>query len=92
MEYDLLIAEASGAWKNGNPERALSLLGVNVLKDSPEAVFLKGEIHYSLQNWGEALNCFRLCLHLDPDFVAAQTYVDLIMNILSFFHTDHFNP
>lgn len=92
MSNELLIEEASGEWKRGNPEKALSLLEDSALMDSTEALFLKGEIHYSLQNWGEALNCFRHCLQLDPDLKAARVYADLIMNILGFFHTDNFNP
>ena len=87
-----LIAEASLAWKNGNPDKALACLEDIMLCDSVEAIFLKGEIQYSMQNWGGALNSFRHCLLLDPDYKAAQTYVDLILNILGFFHTDQFNP
>jgi len=87
-----LIAEARGLWKNGNPDKALACLDDITLCGSTEAFFLKGEIQYSMQNWGGALNSFRYCLHLDPDYKAAQTYVDLILNILGFFHTDQFNP
>ncbi len=87
-----LITEARALWKNGNPDKALACLEDNALRESTEAIFLKGEIQYSMQNWGAALNSFRRCLHLDPDFKVAQTYVDLILNILGFFHTDHFNP
>jgi hypothetical protein len=39
-----------------------------------------------------ALNGFRKVLQLDPSQKAAQTYVELILNILGFFHTDQFNP
>lgn len=87
-----LIAEAHELWKSGSPEKALALLEHDALKESTEAIFLKGEILYSMQNWGGALNSFRHCLLLDPGFKAAQTYVDLILNILGFFHTDQFNP
>lgn len=84
--------EARREWKEGRPERALSLLKESALKDDPGALFLQGEIQYSMQNWGEALNSFRKCLRYDPYSREAKTYVDLIMNILGFFHTDHFNP
>jgi tetratricopeptide (TPR) repeat protein len=62
------------------------------LNEDTDAHFLKGEIHYSRQEWGLALNCFRKVLQLDPSQIAAQTYVELILNILGFFHTDQFNP
>jgi hypothetical protein len=86
------IGEARRLWKEGEAELALSLLHHPSLKENREANFLTGEIHYNNQNWGPALNSFRQCLHIDPEFKAAQTYVDLILNILGFFHTDHFNP
>jgi hypothetical protein len=87
-----LILKAKHTWKDGNPEQALRLLDVFSLKEDTDAHFLKGEIHYSRQEWGLALNCFRKVLHLDPSQIAAQTYVELILNILGFFHTDQFNP
>ncbi len=87
-----LIAEARILWKGGNSEKALELLGDPALIEEIDAIFLSGEIHYNNQNWGAALNCFRKCLQLKPAFTAAQTYVDLILNILGFFHTDQFNP
>lgn len=91
MEEDLII-EANGIWKEGDSEQALKLLNHPSLQSYPQAIFLSGEIHYNNQQWGLALNCFRRCLQFDPDNKAAQTYVDLILNILGFFHTDQFNP
>jgi len=91
-EMDDMIREARVAWKDGDAARALELLGTPALCENAEAIFLAGEIHYSMQNWGKALNCFRHCLLINPDFDGALTYVDLILNILGFFHTDQFNP
>jgi hypothetical protein len=94
MRYDTadLIIEARMAWKAGDSARGLELLGHPSLNENAEALFLMGEIYYSMQQWGTALNCFRHCQQINPDFEAAQTYVDLILNILGFFHTDQFNP
>lgn len=94
MEEELTdqIAEALKVWKTGDPDQALLLLNIPVLKENPEAIFLCGEIHYNNQNWGASLNCFRKCLQIYPEMQSAQTYVDLILNILGFFHTDQFNP
>ena len=91
MEEDLII-EANRIWKTGESAEALRLLGHPSLTENPQADFLAGEIHYNNQNWGLALNSFRRCIQLDPKNRAAQTYVDLILNILGFFHTDQFNP
>ncbi len=87
-----LIVEAREIWKAGDPTRAVALLDNPALKDNPEAIFLRGEIHYNNQEWGAALNSFRRCLQLDDSFKAARTYIDLILNILGYFHTDQFNP
>lgn len=87
-----IIAEALQIWQDGDAEKALQLLGDSSLKANAEAQFLCGEIQYNHQNWGAALNSFRTCLQIDPEMRSAQTYVDLIQNILGFFHTDQFNP
>ncbi|MCL4481683.1 MAG: hypothetical protein M1445_03510 [Bacteroidetes bacterium] len=87
-----LISNARHTWQEGDPEHALALLGHPSLQENVDAIFLTGEIQYNRQNWGAALNSFRHCLQLNPDLKAAQTYVELIKNILSFFHTDQFNP
>ncbi len=87
-----MIEKARITRKGGRLEEALLLLEHPLLKENATAAFLAGEIHYSLQNWGDALNKFRRCLQIDPNLEAAQTYVDLILNILGFFHTDQFNP
>lgn len=86
------IEAARAEWREGRVENALLVLKESTLKDTYTALFLQGEIQYSLQNWGEALNSFRHCLQLDPDSREAKTYVELILNILGFFHTDQFNP
>ena len=91
MEEDLIF-KAKQMWKEGDSAQALTLLSDPSLKENPQAVFLSGEIRYNSQEWGLALNCFRHCLQMDPENVAAQIYVDLILNILGFFHTDQFNP
>jgi len=86
------ILEIQQIWKDGDAEKALLLLNDPSFNEEAEAFFLAGEIEYSRQNWGAALNFFRRCLQLNPGMFAAQTYVDLILNILGFFHTDQFNP
>jgi len=87
-----MINEARIVWKEGDSAMALELLGNHILNENEETNFLMGEIYYSRQEWGAALNCFRRCLQISPGSGAAQTYVDLILNILGFFHTDQFNP
>lgn len=87
-----LILKAQQLRDQGDFQEALTLLDHPSLTRDADAAFLCGEIHYNNQNWGAALNSFRHCLQIDPSRTAAQTYVDLILNILGFFHTDQFNP
>ncbi|MEK7718022.1 MAG: tetratricopeptide repeat protein, partial [Bacteroidota bacterium] len=87
-----LILKAQQLRDQGDFKEALKLLDQPSLKEDAEAAFLAGEIHYNNQNWGDALNSFRHCLQIDPAKTGAQTYVDLILNILGFFYTDQFNP
>jgi hypothetical protein len=86
------IRDARISWKEGDTGKALELLGLPELSENAEAIFLAGEVHYSMQSWGKALNCFRHCLLINPYLDGAQTYVYIILNILGFFHTDQFNP
>ena len=86
-----MILKAQQLREEGDFQGALSLLDKPSLKGNGEAAYLAGEIHYNNQNWGAALNSFRHCLQIDPTQTAAQTYVNLILNILGFFHTDQFN-
>jgi tetratricopeptide (TPR) repeat protein len=87
-----ILASARIALKEGDSEKAIKLLEDNCLKENASALFLMGEIFYNRQEWGSALNSFRRCQILEPNQKAAQAYIDLIMNILGFFHTDQFNP
>lgn len=87
-----ILANARIALKEGDTGKALKLLDDNSLIENSSAFFLMGEIFYNRQEWGRALNSFRRCQELDPTQKAAQSYVDLILNILGFFHTDQFNP
>lgn len=87
-----IIFKARQLKDQGDFLEALKLLDQPALRGNSEAAFLAGEIHYNNQNWGDALNSFRQCLEINPSQIAAQTYIDLILNILGFFHTDQFNP
>jgi tetratricopeptide (TPR) repeat protein len=91
-ESTCLILEARNALTQGKAEEALEILQKFNLEDNSEALFLKGEACYHLQKWGESMNCFRSYLSKDPGDQRAKAYVDMIQNILSFYHSDQFNP
>jgi len=89
---DQLLAEAQDAYNNNRLEDALLMLQDEKLKDNEQALFLKGEVYYKLQKWGDALNCFTLCLGKDSLDLKAKAYIELIRSILGFHHKDFFNP
>ncbi|MCE1199286.1 MAG: hypothetical protein LWW85_09995 [Marinilabiliales bacterium] len=86
------LDHARQLWKNGEALQALTVLKALEPGDSWEVDFLAGEIHYSLHNWGEAMNGFNRCLRKNGQSQEAENYLILIKNILGFFHTDQFNP
>jgi len=55
-------------------------------------LFLKGEIYFKLQRWGDALNQFSGFLEKSPSDNRAESYCLMIQNILGFYHKDLYNP
>lgn len=86
------IAEARISYSEGNADEALMALEQIQDQANPEVLFLRGEIYYKLQRWGEALNCFLHYREIDPDNSGAETYINMINSILAFYHTDLYNP
>lgn len=91
MDEDL-YNRAKAAFEEGSIEETLDILKNNVSDENINILFLKGEASYYLQNWGDSLNYFRKVLVINPENTKAKTYIDMIQNILSFYHTDFFNP
>lgn len=52
----------------------------------------RGQWHYRRNEWGEALNDFNRALKIDPDHREARQFVEMTYEILSFRHTDIYNP
>ena len=91
-DYELILVAAREALEQNNPEEALVMLDNQELADYGEAIFLKGEIFFKLQRWGEALNQFYRYLELFPSDTKAESYCQMIQDILSFYHKDLYNP
>jgi tetratricopeptide (TPR) repeat protein len=87
-----VIYNARKALDQSMPEEALTILDHLSLKSNGEAIFLKGEIYYKMQKWGEALNQFSLYLDYFPEDKKAISYCLMIQNILGFYHKDLYNP
>jgi len=86
------IDRARAALDNNLPEEALAILDNSPAENCSDVLFLKGEIYFKLQRWGEALNQFSLFLEYFPSDSKAETYCHMIKNILGFYHKDLYNP
>ena len=87
-----LIINIDNELANGDPANALAILNTLTDVDSYEYQFLKGEILYKMQKWGDALNQFNYIIESYPEDVKAISYLSLINNILGFYHKDLYNP
>ena len=92
IECELIISAAKNELEKGRPEEALIILDNLIVANSGEAIFLRGEINFKLQKWGEALNQFSLFLEKFSDDAKAKSYIAMIHNILGFYHKDLYNP
>jgi len=87
-----ILLEAKARLEEGRPQEALQLLGQILEVGQGESIFLKGEIYYKLQMWGDALNHFSHYKELFPDDKRSESYCLMIQNILGFYHKDLYNP
>ncbi len=92
IDIERYIKDAKSAVESGRTADAIGLLDQLILEDYHEAIFLKGEIYFKLQQWGKALNEFSLYSDFNPEDKRADSYCLMIQNILGFFHRDLYNP
>ena len=91
MIEESLIADARIVLQEGKVEEAMTLLS-RIERPGEEVFYLRGEIEYNRQRWGAAQNNFQEVLRINPANKGAENYIVLIQGILSFFHSDQFNP
>jgi len=91
-KLETLLKRAKEAYEQNRNEEALTILNGATIANNGDAIFLKGEIYFKLQNWGEALNHFSLFLEKYPSDRKAESYCAMIQNILGFYHKDLYNP
>jgi len=91
-ESEIILNGAKVAVEHNRLDEALTILNETVIANNGEAIFLKGEIFFKLQRWGEALNQFSLFLEHYPSDQKAESYCAMIQNILGFYNKDLYNP
>ena len=89
---ELNISAAKEAIDQNLPELALAILDKVTVANNGEVLFLKGEIYFKLEKWGEALNQFSSFLEQFPTDMKAKSYCVMIQDILGFYHKDFYNP
>jgi len=55
-------------------------------------MLLRAQVYYKMQQWGNALNDLNHLLMLEPENTAAQNYKTMVLNIISFWNKDNYNP
>jgi len=91
-ELEIIVERAKEALDQNRHEEALIILNEIAIANDGEVIFLKGEIYFKLQRWGEALNQFSLYLEQYPSDKKAESYCAMIQDILGFYHKDLYNP
>ena len=91
-EDNNLIKNARDAFEAGRMEEVLNILNGEIINEHISVLYLKGEALYNLQRWGDSLNIYIKIIEKNPEDTKAKTYIEIINNILSFYHTDFFNP
>lgn len=81
-------------YQSGELEEGIQKLDELLLNDAVhvEALLLKAQILYRQQQWGAALNTLNMLLEKVPQHQEALNYRQMVMDILGFWHKDHYNP
>ncbi len=89
-----LLKKANELFELGNIDESL-FLTEEVLKMNDkdvEALILLSKIFYKNQEWGKSLNCLNKILDIQPGNNIALNYKQMVLNILTFWNKDNYNP
>jgi cytochrome c-type biogenesis protein CcmH/NrfG len=87
------LTAAREAYDRGELDEVFRLLNNGDVNEADvETNLLLGMSYYKKQEWGHAQNCFHAVLSVEPENKNARGYIDMIQNILKFYHKDHYNP
>jgi len=88
------LKKAERLFNEGRAEEALEAVNLLLKNETEELEYLllRVKINYRLQKWGEALNDLNHILDKDPNNQAASNYKTMVLEIISFWNKDSFNP
>jgi hypothetical protein len=88
------LEKAELLFYEGKIEESLSLIRseIEISGETDALLLLMAKNQYKLQAWGDCLNCLNKILEHDENNQAAKNYKQMVMNIISFWNKDSFNP
>jgi hypothetical protein len=86
--------QAETLFVDGETQQSLAILNDILKSDSLNinCLLLRAKVFYRLQKWGDALNDLNLILEIEPENQMAKTYKSMVMNIISYWNKDNYNP
>jgi hypothetical protein len=92
MDERYIVAET--LFNDGNTHESLDVLSEILKSDckNVDSLLLRAKVFYRLQKWGDAINDLNLILEIDPENQMAKNYKSMVMNIITFWNKDNFNP
>lgn len=77
----------------GRLDEARSMVDAGLARHETDAQlhYLKGNLYLKAADWQQATNCFLRSIELDPSSPAAES-LQMIQDIMNFYHKDLYNP
>ena len=91
---NIKVAEAGKKFEEGNLEACERLVNeiITEQQNNVEALMLRARINYGKQLWGEALNDLNRIIEIDANYELARNYKQIVLNILTYWNKDNYNP
>jgi tetratricopeptide (TPR) repeat protein len=86
--------QAEILFNDGDSQESLAILNEILKSDSRnvDSLLLRAKVFYRLQKWGDALNDLNLILEVEPENQMSKSYKSMVMNIISYWNKDNYNP
>jgi len=91
---DEQIQKAERLFNEGNTDESLSVLNdlFIISERNIDGLLLRAKVFYRMQRWGDSLNDLNHILEIDKEHILAKNYKTMVMNIISYWNKDNFNP
>lgn len=88
------VSEAEKLYTLGNLDACAVLLNeiLEAESNNVEALMLRAKLNYGRQKWGDALNDLGRILEIDANHKIAKNYKQIVLNILTYWNKDNYNP